>query len=242
MKTLNHIAIIMDGNGRWAQKKGKHRAFGHIQGVRAAKKIITEVRELGIPHLTLYAFSTENWNRPSQEIALLMKLLFRYLVRERKQLIKQNIKFKVLGQIERLPQEIIKEIVKTVEATSNNTGMTLNMALSYGGREDLIQAFRKTHELILLGKLEPNNVCEETISSQLETAGTPDPDLMIRTSGEQRLSNFLLWQSAYTELMFTDILWPDFTKNHLHGAIEEYNKRERRFGRTSEQVTSSNAR
>ena len=240
MKTLNHIAIIMDGNGRWAQNKGRHRAFGHIQGVRVAKKIITAVRELGIPHLTLYAFSTENWNRPRQEVELLMKLLFKYLVRERALLVKQNIKFKVLGQIERLPQEIVKEIIKTVDATANCTGMTLNMAISYGGREDLVQAFKKAQELIQLGKLQPNDVTEETISGLLETAELPDPDLLIRTSGEQRISNFLLWQSAYTELMFTNSLWPDFTKNDLLRAIDDYNKRERRFGRTSEQMTSNN--
>ncbi|MES2768516.1 MAG: isoprenyl transferase [Bdellovibrionota bacterium] len=240
MKTLNHIAIIMDGNGRWAQNKGRHRAFGHIQGVRVAKKIITAVREVGVPHLTLYAFSTENWNRPRQEVELLMKLLFKYLVRERALLVKQNIRFRVLGQIERLPQEIVKEIIKTVDATAGCTGMTLNMAISYGGREDIVQAFKKAHELILLGKLQPNNVTEETISGLLETAELPDPDLLIRTSGEQRLSNFLLWQSAYTELMFTDSLWPDFTKNDLLRAIEDYNKRERRFGRTSEQMTSNN--
>lgn len=240
MKTLNHIAIIMDGNGRWAQKKGRPRTFGHIQGVRVAKKVITAVRELGIPHLTLYAFSAENWNRPMQEVELIMRLLYKYLVRERNLLVKQNIKFRVIGQIERLPQEIVKEIVKTVEATANNTGMTLNMALSYGGREDLVQAFKKTHELVLLGKLQPNDVTVETISSLLETSDLPDPDLIIRTSGEQRLSNFLLWQSAYTELLFKDTLWPDFTKNDLLQAIEEYNNRERRFGRTSEQITSNN--
>ncbi len=240
MKTLNHIALIMDGNGRWAQMKGRHRTFGHIQGVRVAKKIITSVRELGISHLTLYAFSAENWNRPRQEVELIMKLLYKYLVRERESLIKQNIKFRVLGQIERLPQEIVKEIVKTVNATAHNTGMTLNMALSYGGREDLLQAFKKTHELVLLGKLQPNDISIETISSLLETSELPDPDLIIRTSGEQRLSNFLLWQSAYTELMFTETLWPDFTKNDLLRAIEDYNKRERRYGRTSEQVASNN--
>lgn len=230
----------MDGNGRWAQKKGRHRTFGHIQGVRVAKKIITSVRELGISHLTLYAFSAENWNRPRQEVELIMKLLYKYLVRERESLIKQNIKFRVLGQVERLPQEIVKEIVKTVDATAHNTGMTLNMALSYGGREDLLQAFKKTHELVLLGKLQPNDISIETISSLLETSELPDPDLIIRTSGEQRLSNFLLWQSAYTELMFTETLWPDFTKNDLLRAIEDYNKRERRYGRTSEQVASNN--
>lgn len=240
MKTLNHIALIMDGNGRWAQQRGRHRTFGHIQGVRVAKKIITAVRELGISHLTLYAFSAENWNRPKQEVELIMKLLYKYLLRERASLVKQNIKFNVLGQIERLPQEIVKEIVKTTEATAHNTGMTLNMALSYGGREDLIQAFKKTHELVQLGKLQPRDVTIETISSLLETSELPDPDLIVRTSGEQRLSNFLLWQSAYTELMFTETLWPDFTKNDLLRAIEDYNKRERRFGRTSEQVTSSN--
>jgi undecaprenyl diphosphate synthase len=237
LKTLNHIAIIMDGNGRWAQKRGRHRAFGHIRGVRVAKKIIATVRELGIPYLTLYAFSTENWNRPSHEVELLMKLLYKYLIREREILVKQNIKFKVLGQIERLPQKIIKEIVKTVEATENNTGMTLNMAISYGGREDLVQAMKKSHELILSGKLLANDICENTISQLLETSETPDPDLMIRTSGEQRLSNFLLWQSAYTELMFTDVLWPDFTKGHLLSSIEDYNKRDRRFGKTAEQVS-----
>jgi undecaprenyl diphosphate synthase len=240
LKTLNHIAIIMDGNGRWAQNRGRHRAFGHIRGVRVAKKIISTVQELGIPHLTLYAFSTENWNRPIQEVDLLMKLLFKYLIRERAILVRQNIKFKVLGQIERLPQEIIKEIVKTIDATANNTGMTLNMAISYGGREDLVQAIKKSHELIQLGKLQANDICEETISKLLETSGIPDPDLMIRTSGEQRLSNFLLWQSAYSELMFTDVLWPDFTKNHLLQAIDDYNKRERRFGRTAEQISSNN--
>ncbi len=230
----------MDGNGRWAQNKGRHRAFGHIQGVRVAKKIITAVRELGVPHLTLYAFSTENWNRPRQEVELLMKLLFKYLLRERALLVKQNIRFRVLGQIERLPQEIVMEIIKTMEATANCTGMTLNMAISYGGREDLVQAFKKAQELIHVGKLQPNDITEETISGLLETAEIPDPDLLIRTSGEQRLSNFLLWQSAYTELMFTDSLWPDFTKNDLLRAIEDYNKRERRFGRTSEQMTSNN--
>ena len=238
MKTLNHLAIIMDGNGRWAQKKGRPRTMGHIQGVRVAKRIITAVRELGIPHLTLYAFSAENWNRPMQEVELIMRLLYKYLVRERKLLVKQNIKFRVIGQVERLPQEIVKEIAKTVDATANNTGMTLNMALSYGGREDLVQAFKKTHELVLLGKLQACDVTVETISSLLETSNLPDPDLIIRTSGEQRLSNFLLWQSAYTELIFKDTLWPDFTKNDLLQAIEEYNKRERRFGKTSEQVTN----
>lgn len=239
MKTLNHLAIIMDGNGRWAQKKGRPRTFGHIQGVRVAKKIITVVRELGIPHLTLYAFSAENWNRPPQEVELIMRLLYKYLLRERNLLVKQNIKFRVIGQVERLPKEIVKEIAKTVEATAHNTGMTLNMALSYGGREDLVQAFKKTHELVALGKLQPCDVTVETISSLLETSDLPDPDLIIRTSGEQRLSNFLLWQSAYTELIFKETLWPDFTKNDLLQAIEEYNKRERRFGRTSEQVTSA---
>lgn len=227
----------MDGNGRWAQKKGRHRTFGHIQGVRVAKKIITSVRELGIPHLTLYAFSSENWNRPRQEVELIMKLLYKYLIRERELLVEQNIKFNVLGQMERLPQEIVKEIVKTIDATVNCTGMTLNMAINYGGREDLIQSFKKMYELIQLGKLQPQDINEETISNSLETSQIPDPDLIIRTSGEQRLSNFLSWQSAYSELMFVDTLWPDFTKNDLLQAIEDYNKRERRFGKTSEQVT-----
>jgi len=227
----------MDGNGRWAQRKGRPRTFGHIQGVRVAKRIVAAARELKIPHLTLYAFSTENWKRPQHEVDILMKLLFKYLTRERNQLIKQNIRFKVLGQIERLPQDIVKEIVKTVELTSRNTGMTLNLALSYGGREDILQAFKKAHELILLGKLQPNELCEDTISGLLETSELPDPDFIIRTSGEQRLSNFLLWQSAYTELIFTRTLWPDFTKKDLEEAISNFKNRERRFGSITESIS-----
>lgn len=234
MQTLNHIAIIMDGNGRWAQRKGRPRTFGHIQGVRVAKRIVTAARELNIPHLTLYAFSTENWKRPHQEVDVLMRLLFKYLTRERSHMIKQNIKFNVLGQIERLPQDIVKEIVKTQKDTANNTGMTLNLALSYGGREDILQAFKKAHELILLGKIRPVDLCEETISGLLETSHIPDPDIIIRTSGEQRLSNFLLWQSAYTELMYTNTLWPDYTKEDFVDAIREFKTRNRRFGTVPE--------
>ncbi len=230
----------MDGNGRWAQRRGRPRTLGHIQGVRAAKRIIAAARELQIPNLTLYAFSTENWTRPQHEVETLMKLLFKYLTRERKELIKQNIRFKVLGQIERLPQNIIKEIIKTVDATSQNTGMSLNLALSYGGREDITQAFKKACELIQLGKLNPSDICEGVISGLLETSGLPDPDFIIRTSGEQRLSNFLLWQSAYTELIFTPTLWPDFTKKDLEAAINEFKGRERRFGTVPVHATSPN--
>ncbi len=231
MNKLQHIAIIMDGNGRWASARNKSRTFGHVRGVRVAKKIISFSQEIKISYLTLYAFSSENWMRPQTEVQLLMKLLYKYLVREREHLKKENICFKVLGQIERLPQEIVKEIVKTVEETSQNTGMVLTLALSYSGREDILQAAKKIIEIVQLEKLSPAELDENIFSQYLETSSLPDPDLVIRTSGEQRLSNFLLWQSAYSELYFTNTLWPDFTKDDLLLAIDEYHKRERRFGK-----------
>jgi undecaprenyl diphosphate synthase len=232
----------MDGNGRWAQNNHKSRTVGHIQGVRVAKKIITVAKDMGIPFLTLYAFSTENWARPQQEVRLLMRLLYKYLTRERANLVQKNIRLQVLGQIERLPQEIVKEVIKTVQATEKCTGMVLSLALSYSGRDDLVQAFKKMMELSALGKLNPRDLNEKMISQYLETNELPDPDLLIRTSGEQRLSNFLLWQSAYSELYFTNIHWPDFTKDDLVKAIHEFYKRERRFGQTSEQIKPEQAK
>lgn len=221
----------MDGNGRWAQKRNRPRTVGHVQGVRVAKKIIRLCSDLKIPYLTLYAFSSENWNRPRSEIIVLMKLLHKYLSRERANLNKMNIRVQVLGQIERLPEEIIKEIVTTVEETKNNTGMVLNLCLSYSGRAEITSSFKKFYDLILEGKIKRESIDESLVQSLLETQNIPDPDLMIRTSGEKRISNFLLWQLAYTEFFFTETLWPDFNNMELVEAIQNFHSRQRRYGK-----------
>jgi undecaprenyl diphosphate synthase len=221
-----HIGIIMDGNGRWAEARGLPRVEGHRRGAERAREIITAAKEAGVKVLTLYTFSSENWQRPENEVSLLMKLLERYLKKEFNELERGNIRFQAAGEIWRLPGSIQNLIRKTEDATTNNTGMTLVAALSYGGRNEIIRAARKA---LAMG-LSPEELTEERFSTLLDTAGLPPADLIIRTSGELRLSNFLIWQSAYAELYFTDTLWPDFSKDELMKAITEYQKRDRRFG------------
>ncbi len=234
-----HIAIIMDGNGRWAKERRRPRIFGHIKGARVAKKIITKSVQLGIKNLTLYAFSTENWGRPVEEVSFLMRLLRRYLVRERHLLNKQNIKFRVIGQYRELPPAVVEQIDLTMEETKNNTGMNLTFALNYGGRQDLVYVMRDLATQVQQGLIKPQQVTESMISEILVKQSVGDPDLIIRTSGEVRLSNFLTWQSAYSELYFTPVLWPDFNEHDFTKALDSFKGRERRFGITSEQVASS---
>lgn len=226
-----HIAIIMDGNGRWAQLKGMPRTFGHVKGTRVAKKIITACSRRGIKSLTLYAFSTENWLRPQSEVALLMTILRRYLQRETKNLIKENIHFSIIGDISRLPQDVVMAIEESAKATAQCTGLHLVFALSYGARQEITNTVRELAERVQRGELNPQDITEATINANISTAPVPDPDLIIRTSGEQRLSNFLLWQAAYSEFYFTDILWPRFTEADLDEAFRVFATRQRRFGK-----------
>jgi len=225
-----HIAIIMDGNGRWAKKRNLPRIFGHREGAKSVREITTACAELGVKYLTLYAFSTENWKRPENEIKFLFNLLDDYLVKERKTLIKNNIKFRVIGDIKKLPSNIIKKIVYNERITKNNTGLNLILALNYGARSEIINAVNKIANDVKSGKIKKNKITEELFNNYLYTKGIPDPDLLIRTSGEMRVSNFLLWQIAYSEIYVTKTLWPDFRKKELLKAINEFNKRERRFG------------
>lgn len=224
-----HIAVIMDGNGRWAQKRGHNRIFGHSRGVERAREITRECAKLGIEALTLYTFSTENWQRPPREVNFLMKLLHRYLVNETKELVDNNIRFRMLGFEEMLPDQIQKELKRVKKATENNTGMIVNVALSYGSRQEIVWAIKNIVDKSKTGEIA--EVTEEVVSGHLFTAGCPDPDLMIRTGGDHRISNFLLWQSAYAELFFTPTCWPDFTAKDLAEAIDAYQNRERRFGK-----------
>jgi undecaprenyl diphosphate synthase len=239
MDTINlpkHIAIIMDGNGRWAEKRSLNRIAGHRMGIKRAKEIIRASREIGIQVLTLYAFSTENWNRPPREIRTLMALLKRFLSAEGRSLIKNNIRLNAIGAIEDLPGDVRDVLRQVMEQSRHNTGMVLNAALSYSGRQEIIQAIRRMCREASEGRLDPARVDETLLSDYLYTAGLPDPDLLIRTSGEYRISNFLLWQTAYTELYITGTLWPDFSKKDLLRAIADYAKRERRFGLTRQQI------
>ena len=231
MQNPTHVAIIMDGNGRWATQRGRDRTIGHLRGAQVAKKIIRESAKLGVPYLTLYAFSTENWFRPLQEISFLMHLLRRHLVRERKSLMEQNIRFHCLGELHRLPPEVRLEVQQTMDLTSANTGMNLTFALSYGSRQEIVQAVRDLVTDCKQGKMSAADIDEDTVSSYLESAFMPDPDLIIRTSGESRLSNFMLWQAAYAELYITQTLWPDFTEADFRQALAMFSGRERRFGR-----------
>jgi undecaprenyl diphosphate synthase len=231
MNRLRHLGIIMDGNGRWAQLRNHPRAFGHIKGARVAKKIITACVEKNVEYLTLYAFSTENWLRPQQEITFLMRLLRRYLERELTTLVRQNIRFKVIGDVSRLPREVMDTVNKTIIGTENCTGMNLIFALSYGSKAEIASAAQNLAQLAKAGDIDPRSIDEQVFSRFLNTYPNPDVDLIIRTSGEKRLSNFLLWQAAYAELYFTHTLWPDFTKKELDGILESYYSRERRFGR-----------
>lgn len=231
MALPQHLAIIMDGNGRWAQGRGKPRTFGHVKGTRVAKKIITECSRRGIHHLTLYAFSAENWLRPQGEVNLLMKILERYLHRETENLIKENIRFSVIGEMDLLPLNVLEVMRSSMEATASCTGLHLIFALSYGSRQEITAAARNLAQLVHDGRLQVDQIDERTMQNALWTGAVPNPDFIIRTSGEKRLSNFLLWQSAYSELWFTDVLWPDFTVQHLNEALQDYAGRQRRFGR-----------
>ncbi len=233
MTLPKHIAIIMDGNGRWAQLKRRPRTFGHIKGTRVAKKIITDCSRRGIKNLTLYAFSTENWFRPQAEVSLLMKILRRYLKRETENLVKENIRFSVIGDMSRIPADVADSIGKSIEATAQCTGLNLVFALSYGSRQEITEAVRNIAARVAKGELSPEEIDESVINASLSTFPTPDPDLIIRTSGEQRLSNFLLWQAAYSEFYFTDVLWPNFTESHLEEALKAFSVRQRRFGKVS---------
>jgi undecaprenyl diphosphate synthase len=231
-----HIAIIMDGNGRWAKAQGKHRIFGHKNGVKAVREVTEGCAEIGVKHLTLYAFSTENWNRPKMEVSALMELLFLTIGKEIKTLQKNNIRLNAIGHLHNLPESNRKAITEVMEATKNNTRMTLTLALSYGSREELSEATRKIAVDYKEGKISLEEINQQSIANHLYTKDMPDPELMIRTSGEHRISNFLLWQLAYTELYFTDKFWPEFTRNDLFKAIYDFQQRERRFGMTSDQI------
>jgi undecaprenyl diphosphate synthase len=231
-----HLAIIMDGNGRWAKQKGLIRALGHESGTKSVKVTVETCAKLGIQNLTLYAFSTENWNRPKLEVETLMRLLISSLKKEINTLQSNNIKLNAIGNLTNLPTKVQKELQEVIEKTSENTRMTLTLALSYGAREELIQAVKKISNKVKNNIISEEAIDESIINQHLYTQNLPDVDLVIRTSGEHRISNFLLWQIAYAEFYFTDVLWPDFTENHLYEAIISYQKRERRFGKTSEQI------
>ncbi len=232
-----HIAIIMDGNGRWAKERGKQRLFGHQSAIQSVREVSEASAEIGVKYLTLYAFSTENWNRPLAEVSGLMSLLATTITKEVSTMNKNSIKLNAIGDLKSLPEANYKQLMQAIADTSHNTRMTLTLALSYSGRWDLTQATRRMAEDVAQGKLQPDAVNDTLISSYLSTAGMPDPELLIRTSGEERISNFLLWQLAYSELYFTPKYWPDFRKADLYEAILNYQHRERRFGKTSEQVT-----
>ena len=234
----HHIAIIMDGNGRWAKERGEDRLFGHLHGVESVRDIVEGCAELGINYLTLYAFSTENWDRPQNEVSGLMELLVETIRKEVPTLNKNNISLRVIGDIKMLPEAAKKELEEAILETAANTGLTLIMALSYSSRWEIINAVKQIAELVKNGYLQPGDITQDTLQHYLCTSSFPDPELMIRTSGEFRISNFLLFQLAYTELYFTPALWPDFRKENLYEALLEYQNRERRFGKTSEQVKS----
>ncbi len=237
----DHIAIIMDGNGRWAKKNGLIRAMGHKVGVESVQNIVKASSQLGIKVLTLYAFSSENWQRPAPEIKILMTLLQTYLRKELANLIQNNIRLICIGQREKLPPEILKVLEDTIAQTANNTGMTLSLALSYGSRDEIVRSVRAIVDECLNGHIKPEEITEQTINDHLYTAGIPDPDLIIRTSGESRLSNFLLWQASYAEIYITETPWPKFRRDNLIKAIANYQKRQRRFGKTSEQLTEKSS-
>lgn len=232
-----HVAIIMDGNGRWARQRGLDRIFGHQQGVKAVREVIETAAELDIGYLTLYAFSNENWGRPDEEVTALMGIMIQSLSNETETLIKNNIRLKAIGDMERLSQEVRERLSETINLTSGSTGLTLIIALSYSSRWEITMAAKRISNDSRNGILNPDSITEEDFEKYLNTSGTPDPELMIRTSGELRISNFLLWQVAYAEFYFTETLWPDFGKDDFYNAIIDFQKRERRFGKTSEQVS-----
>jgi undecaprenyl diphosphate synthase len=225
-----HVAIIMDGNGRWARERHLPRIEGHRMGAESARVIIRTAGELGIKYLTLYAFSVENWNRPKDEVDALMKYLVHYLKSETPELNKNNVRLQVIGQVYRLPDNVQEQLKKSIATLSKNNGLTLIMALSYGGRTEIVDAVRSVAQKVKAGELDPPDITEQIFAQHLYTRNVPDPDVLIRTSGEMRVSNFLLWQISYTELVVTPTLWPDFRKPQFCAALEEYNRRHRRFG------------
>jgi undecaprenyl diphosphate synthase len=234
-----HVAVIMDGNGRWARQRGLPRVEGHRMGIRSVRAVVECAREIGISYLTLYAFSTENWGRPRTEVTTLMGLLREFLIRELPDLNKHGIRLHVIGETGRLPSHVRGVLDHAVAATGRNSSMTLTLALSYAGRNEIVRAARKLAAAAAAGKILPESITDEDVAGSLDTAGIPDPDLVIRTSGEIRVSNFLLWQAAYAEFVFTDVLWPDFGKPEFLAALEEYSHRDRRFGLAGEQGTLS---
>jgi undecaprenyl diphosphate synthase len=231
-----HLAIIMDGNGRWAKKKGAMRIFGHRNAIQAVKDVTEGCAELGVKYLTLYAFSTENWTRPKAEVDGLMELLVSTIKGEIKTLMDNKVRLTTIGETSQLPPDCQNNLAWAMNQTKNNTGLTLILALSYGGRREIINAVKQLAAEVKSGKLAPEEINERVLENYLQTSGIPDPELLIRTSGEMRVSNFLLWQIAYTELFITPTLWPDFRREHLYEAIWSYQQRERRFGKTSEQL------
>jgi undecaprenyl diphosphate synthase len=231
-----HIAIIMDGNGRWAKKRFLNRIRGHQEGAESVRDIVRACREIGIGVLTLYAFSTENWQRPRQEISALMSLLKGFLRSELAEMMKNSIRLNAIGQIERFPDDVVKVLHEVMAMTRKNRGMILNLALSYGGRDEIVAAARNIAAEVRAGRLQPEEITEAVFSNYLYTQGMPEPDLLIRTSGEMRISNFLLWQIAYTEICITNTLWPDFRREELIEILHDYQKRERRFGITGDQL------
>jgi len=233
-----HVAVIMDGNGRWAQRKGNSRIFGHKNGVLAVRETVEAAAEIGIQYLTLYAFSTENWSRPQDEVDALMSLLFSTIEKELSSLLKNNVRLHIIGDTSSLPKGVQKNLFSAIEKTSNNTGLNLVLALSYSGRWEIINAMQMLAKDVKNNLIQPDEVSCDSFVNYLTTSKLPDPELLIRTSGEYRISNFLLWQIAYAELYFTDTLWPDFRKEHFYDAIVDFQKRERRFGKISEQIKS----
>jgi undecaprenyl diphosphate synthase len=231
-----HIAIIMDGNGRWAKERGKSRTYGHREGINSVRDIVKASGELGIKYLTLYTFSSENWLRPKEEVSTLMRLLVHALRKETNDLNKSNVRLNVIGDIESFPKIVQKELKESIEKLNRNSGLTLNLALSYSGRWDILQAVKKIAEDNKNGIINPEDITTELFNNYLSTKAIPDPDLMIRTSGEFRISNFLLWQLAYTEIYISPLCWPEFRRQHLYEAVHNYQKRERRFGMVSEQI------
>lgn len=234
-----HVAVIMDGNGRWAHKRGRERIFGHHQGVKAVRKTVEAAAELGINFLTLYAFSTENWNRPDEEVSALMDLMVESINNETHTLVEKKISLRVIGDLSRLSENVRNRLYETMKVTSEGTHMTLVVALSYSSRWEISEACRRIAVAVKEGRLNLDQINEQTVSDSLTTSHIPDPELMIRTSGEKRISNFLLWQLAYTELYFTEKLWPDFGKEDFYKAVADFQKRERRYGKTSEQIADN---
>ena len=234
-----HVAIIMDGNGRWAQGRGLPRVEGHRRGAVAVREVVRAAREIGLPAITLYAFSAQNWQRPPEEVATLMQLLRDYVIDERDEIMENDIRLIAIGDIDRLPDFVKAPLDALMAESAGNQSMTLCLALSYGGRESLVAAAQKLAAEVAKGRLEPDEITEQLVSDALQTSGLPRLDLLVRTSGEERLSNFLLWEAAYAELYFTDTYWPDFGKEELYRALESFRGRERRFGRTREQIRSA---